>query len=299
MKLTDIVIQRIITKILQSRDYRKEILTIIDASFLNYCIDFFGRIAQAKLNNAEIDTDWYRREFITKEGLKIDDVIIQSGLNKKTISNSYGSSSRKTVLEVTPKYYDGLHQVIRELTTNNDNIDITLTIKLRGVSVDLNISESLIIINTIAVKRAELRGGAWSTLGKSVEKKLMLTLCLLFDIDSNNYALTGQSEQGREIDFFLISRDGIRYRCEVKLMGKGNPESADAFIARDSHIFIADTLSELNRTQLTSRSVYWVQLQSPGGYQKFYDILFALDIPAQNFSGDLETALEDIFKILF
>jgi hypothetical protein len=31
-------------------------------------------------------------------------------------------------------------------------------------------------------------------------------------------------------------RGGNRYKCEVKLMGKGNPESADAVIARDSRV---------------------------------------------------------------
>jgi len=50
------------------------------------------------------------------------------------------------------------------------DLDLTLTIKLRGVSVELNINESLIVINTLAVKRSALRGGLWSTAGKKVEK---------------------------------------------------------------------------------------------------------------------------------
>jgi hypothetical protein len=36
--------------------------------------------------------------------------------------------------------------------------------------------------------------------------------------------------------------NGKEYLCEVKLTGKGNPESADVIIARDSNIFVADTL---------------------------------------------------------
>jgi hypothetical protein len=58
---------------------------------------------------------------------------------------------------------------INNLVEQGSDIDITLTIKFRGVSVDLNINESLIVINTLAVKRAELRGGAWSTAGKQVD----------------------------------------------------------------------------------------------------------------------------------
>ena len=38
-------------------------------------------------------------------------------------------------------------------------------------------------------------------------------------------------------------------------MGKGNPESADATIARDSDIFVADTLSEQNWNQLAARGI--------------------------------------------
>lgn len=34
-----------------------------------------------------------------------------------------------------------------------------LALAIKGVSVDLNISVSLLVINTLAVKRAELRGG--------------------------------------------------------------------------------------------------------------------------------------------
>ena len=68
-----------------------------------------------------------------------------------------------------------------------NEIDLTLTIKMKGVSVDLNVSESLIVINTLAVKRAALRGGLWSTAGKSAEKYLMLTLCKLYQVPEINY----------------------------------------------------------------------------------------------------------------
>ncbi len=63
----------------------------------------------------------------------------------------------------------------------------------------------------------------------------------------------------REIDFYLIENNN-QYKCEVKLMGKGNPESADAVIARDSRIFIADKLSDMNKRQLNSLKVDWVEL---------------------------------------
>ena len=38
-------------------------------------------------------------------------------------------------------------------------------------------------------------------------------------------------------------------------MRRGNPESADAVIARDSRVFIADKLSDMNKKQLTNRKL--------------------------------------------
>jgi hypothetical protein len=107
------------------------------------------------------------------------------------------------------------------------------------------------------------------------------------------------TKQGREVDFHFIDPDGRKYFCEVKLMGKGNPESADAAIARDSEIFVADTLSDLNKTQLTQRETYWIALRDNEGYRRLYSILYDLGIPAQDFAGNLEERLEAILGSLF
>ena len=56
-------------------------------------------------------------------------------------------------------------------------------------------------------------------------------------------------------------------------MGKGNPESADAFIARESNIFVADKLSDKNKSQLSSLDVHWVELRSEEGFLRFENIL--------------------------
>lgn len=300
MRLTDIVIQNIITKLMHGEDYRTEVLALINARFLQYAIEFFGKVAQAKLRNEGIDGDWYKREFLLDPNLTKDEVVINSGLNTKTISNMYNSASKRVVLEVAPAYYDELYQAISNLAEQNGDIDITLTIKFRGVSVDLNISESLIVINTLAVKRAQLRGGAWSTAGKRVEKYLMLTLCRLYGVTEDYYELRGLTQQRREVDFYLISpNNAAGYFCEVKLMGKGNPESADAVIARDSAVFVADKLSDLNKTQLTQLGIHWVELRSQDGYKKFFAILNALGIPAEDFGGDIDEVLPRIFADLF
>lgn len=102
----------------------------------------------------------------------------------------------------------------------------------------------------------------------------------------------------REIDFYLIN-NGNNYKCEVKLMGKGNPESADAVIARDSKVFIADKLSDLNKTQLNSLKVNWIELRCENGYQRFEKALENLGISYQKYEGDIDLRLEQIFEEIF
>jgi hypothetical protein len=82
-------------------------------------------------------------------------------------------------------------------------------------------------------------------------------------------------------------------------MGKGNPESADAVIARDSKVFVADKLSETNKNQLDSLNVNWVELRNDNGYKKFSEVLTNLRIPF-SLNGEYDEAkLEQIFKEIF
>ena len=193
--------------------------------------------------------------------------------------------------------------LIKELTEIENDLELTLTIKFNGVSVDLNISESLIVINTLAVKRAALRGGLWSTAGKRVEKPLMLTLCKLYGVSENNYQIRAISEDvdesfEREIDFYLKDENNL-YKCEVKLMGKGNPESADAVIARDSKVFIADKLSDTNINQLDSLDIEWVELRNIDGYKRFKNALNNLNIPYNKNGNYTDSELDEIFNEIF
>ena len=86
----------------------------------------------------------------------------------------------------------------------------------------------------------------------------------------------------RKVDFKLYGVDGREYRCEVKLMGGGNPESADMVIARDSDIFIADTLSTQNKNQLNRLGISWLELKNHDSadiISHFKEILLRLEIP--------------------
>lgn len=303
MTLTKQVTKNIIKKLLNGEDYRIEIVTLINAEFLQYTIDFFKKIINAKLKNKYITGDWYKKEFLD-EKLSPEDIAINSGLNKKTISNMYNSARKEIVIEASNKHYETLYQTIRSLVDGEEGLNITLTLKFKGVSVDLNVSESLIVINTLAVKRAALRGGLWSTAGKRVEKPLMQTLCKLYGVSNNNYRLkiknkiVNDTDFEREVDFYLCD-DGRDYLCEVKLMGKGNPESADAVIARNSDVFVADKLSDLGKKQLASRKVEWVELRNKDGYKRFSKVLKNLGIPYIDFKGNANNKLDKIFNEIF
>ncbi|MFH1612258.1 MAG: CfrBI family restriction endonuclease [bacterium] len=302
MTITEQVAKNIIKKLLKGEDYRIEVVTLINAEFLQFAIDFFKKIVDAKFKNKGITADWYKKEFLNPD-LPARDIAINSGLNEKTIHNMFNSSTKEIVIDASNEHYDTLYKAIKNFVDTED-IELTLTIKFKGVSVDLNVSESLIVINTLAVKRAALRGGLWSAAGKRVEKPLMQTLCKLYDVSDNNYSLKIKGKEiakgdfEREIDFYLVEGKN-QYKCEVKLMGCGNPESADAVIARDSRVFVADKLSDTNKKQLNSRKVKWIELRSDGGFKRFETVLDHLDIPHTKLSDNIDKKLEVVFKEIF
>lgn len=304
MKITNQVTKNIIKRVIQSKDYRIEIVNLLNAEFLQFSIDFFKKVVAAKLNSQYITIDWYKTYFLA-DTLPKDEIIIHSGLNEKTIKNMYGTTAKSAVIDASIEHFETLYNSIQSLVENEQNeIDLTLTIKLKGVSVDLSISESLIVINTLAVKRSQIRGGLWSTAGKSVEKYLMLSLCQLYQVseihhDSSTFVKDKSKKVDREIDFYLIDDNKQKYLCEVKLMGAGNPESADAIIARNSHVFVADTLSQQNKNQCDELGVLWVALREPQGFFKFGAILQQLNIPYQPYQYENHEKLNrDLDRIL-
>ncbi len=281
MKLTQQVVKIIIKKLLKGQDYRIEIINLINSEFLHFAISFFKKVIDSKLSNQKVTVDWYRKEFLNPK-LPAKEIAINSGLNMKTISNMFNSGKKEIVIDASKEHYNTLYKSIKNLVETEEEFELKLTLKLNNVSVDLNISETLVVINTLAVKRAELRGGLWSSAGKRVEKPLMQTLCKLYNVSPENYregpVKTSRTNNFiREVDFYLISDK--EYKCEVKLMGKGNPESADVVIARESKVFIADKLSATNKKQLDKLGVEWLTLREKDGFQKFKKILKNLNIP--------------------
>jgi len=211
----------------------------------------------------------------------------------------YNSAKRSIVIEASSEHYDTLYNAIKELTETEHELDLKLTIKFRGVSVDLNVIESLIVINTIAVKRAEIRGGMWSAVGKQIEKPLIVSICKLFNVPFEYFDQKDNPKSFREVDFYILSEDGEKLRTEVKLMGKGNPESADAIFAREPKIFLADKLSEKNKKQADMLGVQWIELRTDNGYKRFIEVLKVLNVPYKEFDEDLVERIDRIVNEIY
>lgn len=286
MTFTDDVIENTIDKLLNGEDYREEIVNSINALFFDFTIDFFKHIVDAKINDEEINLEWYKKYFINSDRFTPDESAIFAGINKKTITNMYGTATKKIVLEVANNNFDYLSTMISELEQDTvDGLAITIKISYKNITVDLSLAESLLTINALATKKIQIRGGAWSSIGKRVEKPLIDRLCAYAEvpneyIDNSHFKKDKSKAYDREIDYYLISADGKKYKTEVKLMGKGNPESADATIARDSDIFVADTLSEQNCNQLADRGIEYLILKGhTDSINRFIKILDKLNIP--------------------
>ena len=279
----------------------KSLVNLINAEFLQFSIDFFKKVVNAKFDCKDITIDWYKRTFLD-ESLPSDEIAINAGLNRKTISNMYHSAKKDIVIEAPDAHFESLYETIQTLVETENDIDLKLTIKFQSISVDLNVSESLIVINTLAVKRAALRGGLWSTAGKSVEKYLMLTLCKLYKVEDKYYnaehfVKDKDKKVDREIDFYL-QNSNKQYKCEIKLIGQGNPESADAIFARESDVFVADTLSEQNKNQCDELGVCWIACRDKDGFRRFSKVLERFEIPFIDYTGNLDEDLPVILNEL-
>ena len=286
-------VAEVIRRVLAGRDHRDVVVDLIDAEFLSDVLEFFEQVVRAKMRKHHITMDWYREHFLNVHVDKRE-FAMNGGLNMKTITNKRKSARKEIVIEETLDHYDKFLELIDSLSDDRVNIDLSLT--LGNVTVQLDLNESLVVINALAVRRAAIRGGAWSTAGKRVEAPLMETLCRLFEVEQRYFTRAlADDDSLREVDYYLLQPNGDRAKCEVKLMGRGNPESADAIHARDTKVFVASTLSDTNKRQLDDAGVLWTELQVENGFLRFQRTLDGLGIPhtpRDEFSdGEIENAI--------
>lgn len=280
------VVDNAVEILIEGGNYRTAVIYEINKSFMKFTINFFKKIVKAKMDSKEINLDWYRNNFINSKDIDKDESAICAGINCKTIGNIYGSEKKEIVLNVANTNFEYLSKMIEELEINkNEGLAISIKLSYNNITVELSLTESLLVINALATKKIAITGGAWSSIGKKVEKPLVDKLCEICkvpkdNIDNQTFKKDKKKKFDREVDYKLIDKNGNVNRVEVKLMGRGNPESADAVIARDSQIFIADTLSDQNKHQLLSLGIKYLELKNNKNViEDFKAILKELNIP--------------------
>lgn len=291
--ISDEVIHNIIRRLLNNENYRPEVTKLIDVTFFEQSHNFLDKVGLAKLNNSN-NPNWYR-DIMMNNNLIKDEIAMNAGINLKTIRNTFGNQKKETVIDASTQHYEGITNLIN---ISENLTPIIFSVIVNENRVDFTTNESYNIINVLSTRKASIRGGIYSTAGKRVEKPLLTTLCRLLQVPEENY--NQQSDMIpetplREVDYWIMD-DQIAHKCEVKLMGGGNPENADVLFARDTEIFVADRLSNINKQQLDEAGIKWTAMDDGGTLEQFADTLDHFGIQNTRFSGDLNMELERIFR---
>lgn len=269
------LIKRCIFQILLGEDHRELYDQQISREFLIDAIDIFKKVVSSKPRSLTSDLNWYKEAFIENEYDKMSQAA-HGGTSLKAITNRRHTQRKDVVLQESLRSFELLQSVVN--TVKKSDISLNISISYNDLTKNLDLSESLVLIHALAMRRNQIRGGNWSSLGKQIEKPLLDSMCRIFKIPSENFA-GGHRREIREVDFALFDIHGNQKKCEVKLMGKGNPEGADSLYARDTDVFIASTLSNTNITQLDESAIEWVELNTRFGFLRFGDVLQRLNIP--------------------
>ena len=142
-----------VSKLLSGKDYRDEVINAVSAEFFDFTLEFFRQIVDAKLHGRDIGMSWYRERFIDGD-IAPDEAVIFAGLNRKTVTNIYGTSAREVMLDAARNNFTYLRGILVGLENDADNnLAVTITISHNDISVKLSLTESLIVINALATKK--------------------------------------------------------------------------------------------------------------------------------------------------
>lgn len=278
------LVARVVRLALLGRDHRDLVVEQIDREFIRASRAFFNKVMQAKQTSSSATTNWYENMLI-RDSVDSQELAWGAGTNLKTISNKHGSSRRELVLDEARHHLASFRRLIDDLF--DDSASVELALKNDASTVQLDNVETMTVLNALAVRRAGMRGGAWSSIGKQAEAPLMEALCRVFKVPEHRFSRRVDDDKARrEVDFYLYRPVGRPVKCEVKLMGKGNPESADHTAARQTNVFVASTLSESTRNSLDENNIMWTELQTPFGLLRFQQTLGAYAIEHTPISED-------------
>ena len=269
------VIRRLIEN---GEDHRLAVEELINRRFFEWAVDFLRQVTAAKrLSDDTGAADWYSSVFLA-HGVEKENISAYGAIPIKMVSNVYRSTKYEVVVDAARRNHSAMQRTLEELAALQDVQQVGLSVRVGDAAAALTLEESMVVLNALAVKRAHIRGSSWASLGTRAEVPLMETLCALFSV-SKQYWRIGEPDDARHQVDFMLQRHGVQYRCEVKLMGRGNPEGFKAALVNDARLLVADRLSDQAITTLGKNKVAWVALGKPNGYRRFGDVLDSFNIP--------------------
>jgi len=267
-------LNKIVIAILSGKDHRPYVLETINQRFLETVRSILVRVFEARKRNE--DDDWWLRELISIEQDK-KEVLWFSGLNNKTVQNMMRTTRKEICVDLGRQNLKTIQTLISELSSKFTPT-IEITIRYEGQQLKLSEVESLLLINTIATMKLSIQGGAWSEVGKKVEKRLLFTIFEMLSIPQSQYILVFDEMKrrgfvsNREIDAIVFTDDKQQVlRIELKLLGIGNPEIGDEALAREVDLFLTDGLTNMMVEEAKKRSITTIELRDVNALKRIYE----------------------------
>jgi len=300
------LINQIIHSVLTGRDYRTYVLATINKRFIDKVKELTTDIFEYK----ERGDNWLEKllEDTSKKRGKTSKfkLLWYGGLNDKTVKNMTGGTSNKKIcLELGKRNLESFRLLLSEIE-NESSYRIKITIKKDDKFVELDDLESVIFINIISTMKLTVQGGAWSEVGKQVEKSLLYVIFSILKIPKENYVLIfdDMKEKGlvgnREIDAIVFNKNGEPITIELKLLGIGNPEIGDEALAREVDLFLVDRLTEMMIKESEEIGVKVIEFRQENPLKEIYNFFSSKGVtcaePEDMTPDDLKRRIEEIIK---
>jgi len=272
------LLDKIIIAILKGKDHRPYVLQTINKRFTDTVFDLLKLIVEARNRNKK--DSWWTDEFLDNTNLPKRELLWFGGLNNKTVANMANTTTRGVCVDLGKKNVEAINELIKELG-NSDAPKIEIKIKYKENEIILTEKESLVLLNTISAMKLTLQGGAWSEVGKKVEKRLLFAIFEMMNMDNNIYILVPEKMKSkglvgnREIDaiIFKDKNDKKLIRIELKLLGIGNPEIGDEALARGVELFLTDRMTSMMIEEGKKKGIKFIELRDSQALLKIYEYL--------------------------
>jgi len=266
-------LNKIITAILSGDDYRPFVLDTINRRFVDNVHAILVTVFEARQRNRE--SDWWKEELVSLLREKRD-VLWFGGLNQKTAFSMEGTTKKEVCVKLGRQNLQSIQSLIDELSTESvPHIDVR--IRYKGQEIKLSEGESILLVNAIAAMKLTIQGGAWSEVGKKVEKRILFTIFEMLRIPSAQYVLVFEEmvKKGlvgnREIDAIVFSDDrNQKLQIELKLLA-GNPEIGDEALARGVDLFLVDRLSPMMIEEGKKKGVATIIFRGRSALKEIHD----------------------------